>query len=236
MQHNKNKNYELNLKAIRPFTNLGIKNRKNFTPSQKRMITIYHDRLVNDGLIEKDGDRYIQKVKFQKNKKSNIKGNPRIAGVFVHGAMPNDRINKKGQIIKNGYLKTFIPLDLSGIIEFEGEENRLEYIKIKLEIALNDFKLKEKDYFTIVLQGGWEIGQNMRAKTPLSKRHHGTKFTENKIRKNKIRELTDRLFNYMNTSINKYKVAENLITGLYHYDFKNQRQPTNKEKSIIKGK
>lgn len=230
MQH-LNKNYSDKLKSIRPFTKLGIKNRVNFTPSQKRMITIYHAELTENGLIEKDGNKYIQKVKFQKGKKSNRKGNPRIDGVFIQGAMPNDRLDKKGRIIKGSYTKEFIPIEFKGVIKSKDPE---KYISNKLNKHLKGFNLKAIDYFTIVLAGGWEVGQNMRHTTPLKQRKHGTQYTKEKEHSLKIRELTDVIFNLLNTSVNRYKIGENLIIGLYYYQFKNQRKPTQKELKAIK--
>ena len=225
-----NKIYAEKLKAIRPFTKLGINNRVNFTSSQKRMITIYYNDLIDTGLIEKSNGRYIQKVKFQKNKKSNRKGNPRINGVFIQGAMPNDRIDKKGRIVKGFYLKEFIPVDFKG---FAADSTR-EYIERKLRPALKPLKLVEKDYFTIVLSGGWELGQNMKAKTAIKDRKHGREYTKNEIYETKIKELTVVIFNQLSTSVTRYKISDELIKGLFLYKFKKQRKPTKAELKAIK--
>ena len=225
--------YQEKLKIIRPFTKLGIKNRVNFTPSEKRMITIYYNELIDSGLIENDGNKYIQKVKFVKNKKSNIKGNPRINGVFIQGAMPNDKIDKKGRIVKGAYLKEFIPIDFNNFASLSDERQR-PYIQLKLKNALKNMALKAIDYFSIVLAGGWELGQNMRHKTPIAERHHGREFTKEKVRDLKIRELTEVIFNLLTTSVNRYKIKDQLIIGLYYYKFRNQRKPTLKELKAIK--
>lgn len=227
----KNKNYSEKLKAIRPFTKLGIKNRTNFTPSQKRMITIYHNELIDNGLIENDGERYIQKVKFVKGKKSNRKGNPRINGVFIQGAMPGDKLDKKGRIVKGAYLKEFISVTFPN---YQRAKNPELYVRKKLEKALSGRDLKAIDYFTIVLAGGWEVGQNMRHTTPIKQRHHGREYTKRKEYDLKIRELTDVINGLLNTSVNRYKIGEQLIIGLYYYQFRNQRKPNKKELKAIK--
>lgn len=226
-----NKIYAEKLKSIRAFTKLGIKNRVNFTPSQKRMITIYHNELTDNGLIEHDGDRYIQKVKFLKGKKSNRKGNPRINGVFVQGAMPNDKLDKKGRIVKGAYTKEFIPVAFDN---YGRAKNKELYVKNKLIKAFKNRKLINSDYFTIVLAGGWEEGQNMRHKTPIKDRHHGKKYTERKEFENKIRELTLVINQLLSTSMQRYKIKDALIIGLYYYKFTNQRKPTRKELKAIK--
>ena len=227
----KNKNYAEKLKSIRPFTNLGIKNRKHFTPSQKRMITIYHNELTDNGLIEKSGNKYIQKVLFIKGIKSNRKGNPRINGVFVQGAMPNDRLDKKGRIIKGGYLKEFIPVTF---LNYNISKNPEKYVRNKLIKTLSNMNLKADDYFTIVLAGGWEVGQNMRKNTPMKDRRHGKEYTRDRQYDIKIKQLTAVINQLLNTSVNKYKIAEELIEGLYLYKFKNQRKPTKTELKAIK--
>jgi hypothetical protein len=226
-----NKIYQEKLKAIRPFTKLGIKNRVNFTPSQKRLITIYHNELTDNGLIEQQDGRYIQKVKFIKGKKSNRKGNPRINGVFIQGAMPNDKLDKQGRIIKGAYIKEFIPVEFKG---FHRSKDQKKYVENKLRKVLKGRDLKEIDYFTIVLLGGWELGQNMQAKTPIKERRHGREYTKEKRFDLKIRELTSVIYNLLTTSVNRYEVKDSLIIGLYYYKFKNQRKPNKKELKAMK--
>lgn len=227
-----NKIYNEKLKAIRPFTRLGIKNRINFTPSEKRLITIYHNELTDNGLIEQQDGRYVQKVKFIKGKKSTRKGNPRINGVFVQGAMPTDKLDRKGRIIKGAYIKEFIPVTFKGYSKAKDKE---KYISNKSNKAFAQFKFTEIDYFTVVLQGGWEWGQDMKHKTPIERRHHGMEISKShEIRKNKIRELTLRINGLLNTSANRYKIGQDLIIGIYYYKFKNQRKPTQKELKAMK--
>ena len=226
-----NKIYAEKLKAIRPFTKLNINNRINFTPSEKRMITIYHNELTDNGLIEQSGGRYVQKVKFIKGRKSTRKGNPRINGEFIQGAMPNDRLNKQGHIIKGAYIKEFIPITFGGFIKADDGQ---KYVENKLKKNLNTRNLKAVDYFTIVLAGGWEVGQNMRHKTPIEERRHGKEYTKSKEYDNKIKELTLVIDRLLNTSVNSYKIGEDLIIGLYYYKFKKQRKPTKAELKAIK--
>lgn len=234
-----NKNYAEKLKSIRPFTRLRIKNRINFTPSQKRLITIYYNELTENGLIENIGGKYIQKSKYIRNQKKpfkgayNKKGHPRIKGNFYQGALPQDKLDKRGRILKGAYIKEFIPIDFTGF----AVEGTKEFIKNKLEIALEGHVLKESDYFSMVLIGGWEIGQNMKHKTRINQRRNGPKIKISKgkeIRNNKIRELTNFIFEALSTSMKKYEVKENLLIGIYLYKFKNQRKPSNKELQAIK--
>jgi hypothetical protein len=230
-------NYELKLKAIRPFTNLGINSRKHFSRQEKWYISYYYNKLLETRFIEKDGSKFVQKVKFQKNKKSNVKGAPKLKGKFIKGASPQDKVNSKGHIIKNHKIKIFIPLDFSDILEkVEYEEDIQAYVEKEVRAALNPYwkNLKEKDFFTIALIGGAEFGQNKRSITPKLKRRDGIEYATGIGKKRKLFEISAQIAKLLTRSINKYKISENLIEGIYLWKFKNQRQKLKrKEKSVI---
>lgn len=235
-------NYEEKLVAIRPFTKLPIKNRKNFTKTEKWYITHYFKILKSEGFIEYDREekKFTQKGKFTRNKKGNvgegrIRGAPRTAGRFIRGAKQSDRVTKGGKIIREHYTKEFIKTDFSDVIEQEIIDNG-EVLEILFEsIGKRIYKIIPSDYFTIVLENGHEIGQNQRAKTPKEKRKEGKAVGKGLTIDDKIFEVGERITELLIKARNKYKI-EDLIKGIFLWHFTNQRKPTQKEVKKAKRK
>lgn len=229
--------YKQKLDAIRNFTNLNIKSRKNFTRREKWLISRYYNILRGQGFIEYDPDKnnFVQKVKFVKNKKSNVKGAPRTKGQFIQGAKPSDKI-RNGKILKGSYSKQFIELDFTDAIS--NDEIFPEAIQETVYFALEDYQdeIKSNDYFTIVTNSGWEIGQNQKSSTPKNERKDGRAYTKGLGFDRKVEELSFQIEELLNRSINKYKAGKDLIKGVYLWKFFNQKEPTKKQKRIIKRK
>lgn len=88
--------YSQKLKKISPFVKLGINsNRKNLSPQEKRIITIYYEKLKAQGYFDKITEGY-KLVSIEGKKAPKIKGAPKITKRFVD----------VGTVVENGVLKT----------------------------------------------------------------------------------------------------------------------------------
>lgn len=89
-------NYTQKLIQMRPYVKLKINSRnKNYNPSQKRLITIYHKKLKSLGYFDSVIEGY-QLVSIQSKTAPKIKGSPKIT----------KRLVEVGTVVKDGKLIT----------------------------------------------------------------------------------------------------------------------------------
>lgn len=237
--------YQEKLKAIKNYTSLGINSKKynaknpNFSLREKKIITKYYNTLKTSGYFDYDPEEqvFIPKVKIVKSKKKKQKGSPRLNGYIVQGANPNDKI-RGGKIIKGNYEKIFIPMDFSDLPV--GDDDALDEVITEVVFdAITPYyeDLKYGDYFTIVLQNGWELGQRKGKAIEKDKRRDGQKIAEDLEGEDKFMNLVDKIRELIEYARNKYKMEnKEMVTGIYLWKFTNQRKPNNKEKSVINKK
>lgn len=231
-----NLKYSDKLKYIRPYTKLGINKNASFTPQEKRLIAKYFNLLEKEGVIRKENGKFINTVKFVKSTKKQSKGSPKFTGYFIKGAKPSDKINKQGQIITDHYIKTFIPANFSSaLVEDEEEGDQIDedtIYQILVEVLTPYYEeLKGSDYLTLVLENGFEIG---RGKFTNPNEKTGQALTKGLSKAKKIDELVYEIAKILRKSVDKYKIAENLLKGLYLWKFINQKKPSKKTSKIIK--
>lgn len=246
--------YQKKLNLIKDITALGINSKKysaknpNFTTREKWLISRYYNLADKNGFFdfrEKDGGF---RVKYVKTKTRNKKAGKRFTGYFVQGASPSDKI-RNGKIIKGNFEKLFIPLDFSDIdeqkaefvAEYPGEEmsefDLIPYVEYELNNALEGYDLKEGDYFTIVLQNGWELGQYNRKTTSEKDRRDGQKIAQDLSGEKKIKNLARKIAEQLHQGTNKYQMGTlALVAGIYLWKFKNQRKPNKAELEAIRGR
>lgn len=248
------KNYAAQYAALKDYTSLRFRNSKNFSPKQKREITAHLNVLLKQGLIKhsEHENKYIPLVKFipaknKKSKKDKLKGAPKINGIFIRGATPRDKIDKKGRIKGEFFDKILIPLDFTAweatpdeLYETEdGEEPETgtlyDFVYQELASALTPYyeELNYSDYFTVVTANGWEMGRG-RNKDPKKKKGKEQARDVGKTRKVKI--LAEKITDLLARAAIKYQIGLSLVSGLYLYKFKKQRKPSKKEKSVYKRK
>lgn len=220
--------YIQKLKIIRPFVTLNIRKTKNnvLTPTEKRQITVYFDKLIKEGFIRQEGTSVYQVVKFVKSKK--VK-NKKFKGYWNKGAIPSDKINRNGDIISENTVKTFIPIDFKKAYVKNLSDKKIEKL-IEKALINHGKKILKADYFTLVTANGYEVGRgqfkNFRDKK-------GIAYAKGLSVKDKIKEIARVVALILRKSIENYKISENLLSGLYLYRFKKQRQPNKREFNII---
>jgi hypothetical protein len=225
--------YSDKLNFIRNFTSLGINKRASFTPQEKRLISKYYNILRNEGVLKEENNKIVSTVKFVKSKKK-VKGKPLLSGYFIKGAKPNDKINRQGQIITDNYIKTFIAIDFSeAVIESDNDEPDEEIIEELLIDGLTPYyeELKTSDYFSLVVENGFEVGRGRFENTEDKK---ANRIGQGIGKQRKITELVYEIQKLLKRSVQKYKIAENLLSGIYLWKFINQKKPNKKQSKIIK--
>lgn len=236
--------YQDKLNSIKAYTTLGINSRKynaknpNFTKREKWLISRYYNISKESGYFDynaKDNE-FIPKVKLVKSKKRE-KGAPRLKGYLMQGANPEDKV-RNGKIIKENFEKTFIPMDFSDLPADDESGDYEDAITDTVESALYPFQdeLKTGDYFTIVLMNGWELGQNKRKKTPKKQRSDGQSLGNDLDPEENIINCAEKITEQLRAGLKQYKMTAPLVSGVYLWQFKNQRAPNKKEKSAIQGK
>lgn len=219
---------------VRNYVKLPFRTRKNFDRREKWYLSYYYNLLRNKGIIEEKDGNIFQKVKIVKNNKSNLKGAPRLKGRVVRGASPNDRV-RGNKIFRDNLTKTFVKLDFT--FDSEDEQDIKNEISKEIKSKFRDIDLKPQDYFTVVLIGGAEFGQNQRKKTKKSERREGRAYGTGLQKSDKINEIIRLCEEIILRAITKYKPdIEDIVSGVYIYRFKNQRKPTKKETRLIKRK
>lgn len=250
-------NYQQKLKLISDITTLGINSKKynaknpNFSRSEKIKITRYYNEAKESGFFGIENEKFIPKVKLVKSKKKTAKGFPAFGGYFIQGAAPTDKL-RGGKIIKDNFEKTFIDMDFENVydeiieefVEYKNDgENPAEFessnedqIREIIFDAITPYyeELKRGDYFTIVLQNGWEIGRGQQKKQWKNKR--GQPIGEDLDGEDKIENLAQKINELLSRAVAKYETTVTLVKGVYLWKFKNQRKPNNKERKIINGK
>lgn len=191
--------------------------------------------------FNKEEKKIIQKSGFQEGAKTR-KGS-KLKGRIVQGASPGDKI-RGNKIIRNGYDKIFIPLDLEDIeLESEDYEAIKEAVADELSVKLDPYysELQDFDYFTIRLIIGWEVGQNKRARTPIEKRREGRAMAKGADPERKMDILTEKISELVSLESQKYSklksfFTKSIVDGVYLWSFKDQREPTEAEKKIASKK
>ena len=250
-------NYQEKLNLISNISKLGINSRKykakspNFSRSEKIKITRYYNFAKESGFFGVENEKFIPKVKLVKSKKKKTKGFPAFGGFFVQGAAPSDKY-RNGKIIKDNFEKIFIPMNFEQTydeiieewVELQGEgippaefkaENTLEDIQEIVADALAPYyeDLIAGDYFTIVLQGGWEIGRGQKKNW---KEKRGQPIAEDLDGEEKLKNLSEKINQLLSRAVAKYETTVTLVSGVYLWKFKNQRKPNRIERKIINGK
>lgn len=249
--------YQAKLKLISDITTLGINSKKynaknpNFSRSEKIRITKYYNYAKESGFFGIENEKFIPKVKLIKSKKKTAKGFPAFGGYFIQGAAPTDKV-RGGKIIKDNFEKTFIEMDFENVYdqtieewveahaegtrpdEFIAENPKDDILEIVTD-AIEPYteELKRGDYFTIVLQNGWEIGRGQRKNWKVKR---GQPIAEDLEGEEKIENLADKINELLSRAVSKYETTVTLVKGVYLWQFKNQRKPNNKERKIINGK
>lgn len=249
--------YQTKLKLLSDITTLGINSKKynakkpNFSRSEKIKITRYYNYAKESGFFGVENQRFIPKVKLVKSKKKKAKGFPGFGGYFIQGAAPDDKI-RGGRIIKDNFEKTFIPMDFENVYDEIIEEwveeynqgatpaefvaeNSEELIDQIIFEAITPYyeELSRGDYFTIVLQNGWEVGRGQSQKWKSKK---GQAIAEDLEGEAKLKNLSEKINELLSRAVAKYQTTKTLVSGVYLYQFLNQRKPNNKERKIINGK
>lgn len=235
--------YSEKLKYIRNFTNLGIRKNASFTPQEKRLITKYYNILEKEQVIKFVDNKFVSTVKFVKTKKK-TKNAPLLSGYFVKGARPDDKITKEGHIITDNYIKIFIPINFDeAVIELDEPEDDGEGIDIDEDVirdiifeAISPYyeDFKNRDYLTMVVQGGFEIGQKKQRRRNEIEFKNQKRIGENANKQIKLREITREILKLLRRSIQKYDIGANLFSGIYLWKFQNQKKPNKKQAKIIK--
>lgn len=194
------------------------KNKSNFSPAEKSKITRKYNEFKNAGYITHDLklDVGIKKIKNPKNK---------MKVEFIVGARPEQKINRKGEIIiSNKIKKLFVP-----VTPTQSKKDMFDYLSNKLK------KQEKWDFYTISVQGGWEINLNTRQKKLPKAQRIKRKWGEGDLKRAKINDVNEAIIRYTKKSEESYLIGDALITGVYFYtveiDTSKNRRKTKKKKT-----
>lgn len=232
--------YSEKLKAIRLFINIPFKHQRdetNYSAKEKQFITREFNKLFKAQhlMYLPDENKITAREKFIRSKKK-AKGKY-SKGYFVAGSKPSDIVNKAGEIVRKEFTKKFIPLDLSEAPFAASSEKKLrDFIHEVLVEAFNDIEVEEKDYFSIKLINGFEVGQNQKAKIPQKQWKEPRSYAQSGTKGRRITTLSRLIASLTIVSQMQYESLKkqyntnDIVTGVYQWKFLHQRQPTKQEK------
>lgn len=232
--------YQQKLNIIKDITTLGINSKKyhaknpNFTRTEKWLISRYYNLADQEGYLNyrEKGEGF--RVKFVKTKKRKEKKGKRFKGYFYQGAGIEDKI-VNGKIIKGAYEKTLVELNFGKISRLK-EKGLKAAVNRTLKKNADKLSLVDGDYYTIVLQNGWELGQKNR-KQQIEPRKDGVKIAEDFEGIKKLEKLTEKIVEQLKQGMDKYQLGTMaLVKGIYVWKFRKQRQPNKKELKVISGR